>query len=137
MIDPSVKAALEELRSSEQLHSDLGKFLLEIIHYPMDYLAAGVLNRSLALISGFCTLIENENFVAAAALVRLQLDTCLRFAAAWLTKDPHQFALQVLAGAEVRRIKDRDGRPMTDAYLVQKLTPEYPWVATVYKHTSG
>ena len=137
MIESSVQAALEELKGSVQLHHDYTKFLLEINHYPLDYLAVAVLNRSLSLISGFCTLIENENFVAAMALVRLQLDNCLRFSAIWLTENPQEFAMQIIGGTKVEKIKDRDGNLMRDSYLRDKMNKEYPWVTSVYNHTSG
>ncbi len=137
MIESSVKAALDELKGSVQLHHNFAKFLLEVNHYPLDYLAVAVLNRSLSLISGFCILIENENFVAAMALVRLQLDNCLRFSAAWLTENPHEFAMQFIDGTKVEDIKDRDGKFMKDFYLRDKMNEKYPWVTSVYKHTSG
>jgi len=34
-------------------------------------------------------------------------------------------------------MKDASGKLMTDAYLVSKLAPNYPWLPTVYKNLSG
>jgi|SRR6056297_1664369 len=50
---------------------------------------------------------------------------------------PHDFALAVLGGERVRDLKDRDGKKMTDAYLVAKLGREFDWVPRVYERTSG
>jgi hypothetical protein len=105
--------------------------------YGMDLLAAGALNRSKAYVAGFRTLLAGKNLICAGALLRLQLDTAMRFYAAFLVERPHEFALTVLAGQRVRDIKDRDGKKMTDAYLVQKLGQEFPWVPRVYERTSG
>ena len=80
---------------------------------------------------------EANNYLCAAPLVRLQLDSVLRFSGAALVDDPHDFALKILAGTPVRRIKDRDGEPMTDARLVGKLKGDYPWMPNVYEFTSG
>ncbi len=95
------------------------------------------MNRSLALISGFCTLIESQNFLAGAPLVRLQLDSCLRFSAPWYASDMNEVAEKVFHGVQVRNLKDRAGNKMTDGYLVKKLAVHHPWVSEVYKHTSS
>lgn len=54
-----------------------------------------------------------------------------------LVSDPHEFATSVLAGTEVRKLKDRSGAPMTDRHLVDSVASEFPWVPGVYKSTSG
>jgi hypothetical protein len=105
--------------------------------YGMDLLAAGALNRSKAHIAGFRQLVEARNLICAGALLRLQLDTALRFHAAFLVERPHDFALAVLDGKRVRDLTDRDGEKMTDAHLVKKLGKEYDWVPRVYERTSG
>jgi hypothetical protein len=105
--------------------------------YGLDILAIAVLNRSLCLLEGFCDLIEKRNFIAAAPLLRLQLDNLLRFHAAWLVNNPHDFSLEVLAGTHIRKMKDRDGNLMTDRYLVDKLSEQHPEMKSVYEHTSG
>lgn len=81
----------------------------------MDLLAVATLNRSLALLTGFSAMIEARNFVSAAPLIRLQLDNCLRFSACWLVSDPHDFAMKVLEGKQVRSLRDSNGNRLTDA----------------------
>lgn len=105
--------------------------------YPLDLLALAALNRSLALTSGFSAMIRARNFVCAAALLRLQLDTALRFAAAWMVSQPHDFAMSVIGGTSVRDLLDSDGKRMTDARLVSRLKEENPWIDDLYAQTSG
>jgi hypothetical protein len=105
--------------------------------YPLDILSTAVIHRSMSLISGFCDMIEKKNFICAAPLVRLQLDNWLRFYAAWLVSDPHDFAMKIFEGKEVRKIKDKEGKFLTDQYLTKKLSKEYPWVTNLYRETSG
>lgn len=105
--------------------------------FPLDLLASAVMNRSLNLLLGFCSLIEARNFVAAAPLLRLQLDNVLRFSAAWLVYDPHRFAWEVIEGTTVTDIQDSTGQRMFDWYLVRKLAEENPWAPEVYKQASG
>lgn len=136
----SLEASLLSLGRLDRAHIELGKQMFEAFGgamYGMDLLAAGALNRSKAHIAGFRALLEARNLICAGALLRLQLDTAMRFYAAFLVDQPHDFALAVLRGERVRNIEDRDGRKMTDAYLVQKLGEEFAWVPRVYERTSG
>jgi hypothetical protein len=91
----------------------------------------------LSLIYGFSDLIRGTNFVCAAALVRLQIDNLLRLRAVFLVDDQAAFLQDVLAGKEVRQIRDRFGQKMTDARLQDILQPEYPWLKEIYKNTSA
>jgi hypothetical protein len=102
-----------------------------------DFLALMVLKRSLALIFGFTSLIRAKNFVSATPLVRLQIDNLLRFRAAFMVEDKDKFVASILDGVEVRQMPDRYGNRMTDAYLQNKLSSEYPWLKDLYKQTSG
>jgi hypothetical protein len=136
----SLHASLDKLGHLDDAHLDLGKRMFEAFGgalYGMDLFTAGALNRSKAHISGFRHLVEAKNLICAGSLLRLQLDTALRFHAAFLVEHPHEFALAVLDGKRVRDLKDRDGKKMTDAYLVEKLGKEYEWVPRVYERTSG
>ena len=67
-----------------------------------------------------------RNFLAAAPLIRLQLDSCLRLYAAWLVENPHEFAHKVLRRERVDKLKNQDGKFLRDHYLVEKLAEEYP-----------
>lgn len=105
--------------------------------YPLDYYISGILNRSSSLIFGFETLIKSSNFISAAHLVRPHLDNYLRLLAAWLVEQPHEFAQAVWGGATIRNFRDRSGNKMTDAYLKEKASEEFPWIENVYNETSG
>ncbi len=140
MSDRVVKA-LRELRAFDKRHAELGKYFVSKIQrdvYLMDLFVGAALNRSIALTHGFCTLIEARNFLAAAPLLRLQLDTGLRLSAAWLAPDPHSFAEDVVSREKhIGTLVDKSGKKMSDRYLVKQLSVEYPWVQSVYNLTSG
>lgn len=136
----SLEASLESLDRADEAHLELWKQMFEAhggALYGVDLLAAGALNRSKAHIAGFRQLIDSRNLVCAGALLRLQLDTALRFYAAFLVEQPHEFALAVLDGKRVRDFRDRDGKKMTDRHLAEKLGQEFDWVPRVYERTSG
>ncbi len=135
-----IEGRLASLEPMEQAHLEIGLTMTQAYGdavYGMDLLAYGALNRSKAHIAGFKQLIRSRNMICAGALLRLQLDTALRFAAAWLAKNPHEFATAVLGGAKVSDLRDVSGKHMTDGYLVSRLGKEYEWVPRVYKRTSG
>jgi hypothetical protein len=75
--------------------------------------------------------------MCAVPLIRFQIDNLLRFRAAFLVDNQSKFVVDVLQGKEVRKLKDRSGKNMTDAYLQDLLENEYSWLKEVYKKTSG
>ncbi|WP_052263443.1 hypothetical protein [Geobacter pickeringii] len=128
------------LRTGLDLHLKLGEKMLLAYGgalYPLDILANAVLKRSMALITGFTSLVEQRNYVCAAPLLRLQLDNCIRFYGAFIVKNPHEYAERILKGTPVKKMKDRNDKLMHDAHLVEMMSEKYPWVKRVYKESSG
>jgi len=139
-LNESLEASLEKLAYLDKLHLELGKAMYEAYGgaiYGMDLLATAALNRSKAHIAGFRRLIESHNLLCAGAILRLQLDTALRFHAAFLVKKPHDFAVEILSGKKMKDMRDQEGKLLTDTYLVKKLGKEFEWVPRVYDRTSG
>lgn len=138
----TISQGLQNLRNLKTDHMDVGRMLAGDL-FPMDFLAFAVLNRSLCLSFGFASLIEQRNFVAAAPLLRFQLDNALRFYASTLVKEPHQFSMAVLRGESIRDIKATSGNRLTDAYLLSsfiadtRLDIDRSWLRSVYDQTSG
>lgn len=127
---------LEFLEQSKESHFNITKLISRQIE-PIDIYAFMVLKRSISLVFGFTNLIRNKNFISAAPLIRLQIDNLLRFRAAFFVDNQSEFVVNVLKGKAVRRIKDRWGKNMTDAYLQDLLADEYLWLKATYKNTSG
>lgn len=105
--------------------------------YPLDLFALGAVKRSLSTLSGFTLLVKSWNMICARALLRTQLDTAMRFYASFLVDDPHEFAMNVIRGKQINKMKDREKQLMTDAYLVSRMSDELPWLPIVYKNLSG
>lgn len=124
------------LEESKVSHFNITEILLGQVA-PIDIYAFMVLKRSISLVFGFTELIRKRNFLCAAPLIRLQIDNLLRFRAAFLVENQSQFVVDVLQEKEVRKLKDRFGKNMTDAYLQDVLESEYSWIKDVYKNTSG
>ena len=101
-----------------------------------DFFIFGALRRTLAQARGFRDLIAARNFPCAAAILRLQIDTAMRVNALSLVDDPDATCKAVLDGEQFNRLKDRDGKKMSDAYLRAKLAASHPWISPVYERTS-
>lgn len=105
--------------------------------FPLDLMAFGALKRNISTAAAFRMMIESWNMVCARALLRMHLDTSLRFSAAWLVEKPHEFASNVLKGERIDKIRDKDGKRLSDAYLVEVRSAQYPWLPAVYRALSG
>lgn len=105
--------------------------------YPLDLMAFGAVKRNISTARAFHMMVESWNMVCARSLLRIHIDTSLRFSAAWLVTDPHEFALAVVRGERIDKLKDKHGKRLTDAHLVEVRTSECPWLPAVYKNLSG
>jgi len=132
----TLEQRLAFLEGSKHSHFNIAKRICGQIE-PIGIYALMVLKRSLSLIFGFAKMIRDRNFLCAAPLIRLQIDNLLRFHAAFLASNQSQFVIDVIQGKEVRQLKDCTGKKMTDAYLQDVLSTQYPWLKATYKKTSG
>lgn len=136
-----IEIGLGELESANQHLKHLGFEMISADRdhcvWDMDLFVMSSLHRAMCLNSGFCAMIKERNFICAAPLVRLQLDNLLRLSAAWRAKSADEFAHNFISGTEIRKMKDRNGKLMTDAHLVKELNAEYSWAQPLYDETSG
>lgn len=132
--------ALIKLRSTESQIMELGKAVVSADNgnmFTVDLLAIAAMKRTSGNTEGFITLIEAKNMAAARSLLRIQIDSFVRFSAIWLVDKPHDFATDIIGGKHIRNLKDRNGKKMNDGYLVDMLSAEYPWLKSVYKNLCG
>ena len=136
----SLNEALSDLRKTEDELLKLGQDMLSADGgnlFPVDLLAIGAMKRTASNTEGFITLVEAKNMTSARSLLRVQIDTFMRFSSIWLVDSPHELANDVISGKHIRNIKDKSGQKMTDRYLVDTLSTEYPWLKDVYGNLSG
>ena len=135
-----IRSRLGFMETADKAQLKLARRMLEASHgalFGVDLMAVSALNRSLAHGAGIKSLIESRNLCCSGALLRLQIDTVLRFYATSLVDDPDGFAFAVLEGKPINKMKAKDGELLRDAYLVQSLGKQHPWLPRVYKETSG
>lgn len=106
--------------------------------FVFDWIVMGAVKRSLSLTSGMGAMVRAQNIVCARALLRMHLDTVTRFLGYTYVSDFEAMAKAVIGGAQLKKFKSSDdGKPLTDAYLVARMSREHPWVQRVYEETSG
>jgi hypothetical protein len=115
----------------------VGPFQTNTDMWTTDLLVFGAAKRTLSLCKGFTTMIRDRNFGVAASLLRLQLDSALRFSGLFHVTGPEEYARNILAGMRTSKMRARDGKKMTDAYLIEKMAQRFPWLQAVYENTSG
>lgn len=100
-----------------QLPHELGQAISLVIE-PCDLYALAVIHRAHMLNHGLLLLVEQRNILAGAALLRMQLDSGLRFGAVSTLPNPHEIALSVLDGNNLDTIKYPGTKEkMRDGYL--------------------
>ena len=105
--------------------------------FPLDLLAYAAIKRNLSTTTAISQMVDSWNMVSARSLLRVNIDTALRFSAAWLLEQPHDFASKVIGGARIDKFKTSAGKLLTDSYLVEVRSAECPWLPKVYESLSG
>lgn len=101
----------------------------------------GILNRTINLNRGFVDLMVQQNFIAAAPLLRISLDSLLRlFASSQSDYDYETFAMNVRKGMQIKNMKAFGlKKKLTDKELVDRivLLDSFKWITNVYEVGSG
>jgi hypothetical protein len=136
----SLERTLIELKEREKYLYILAEKMLSADDgnvFPIDLFTIGAMKRTSSNLNGFLSLVKAKNMQSSNSLLRIQLDTFIRFHALAISKDSNKFVNDILDGRHIRNIKDKDGNKMTDGYLVDLLSSKYPWLKDVYKNLSG
>ena len=102
-----------------------------------DLLIFSVLNRTVNLNRAYVNSIKDNNFIAAAPLVRINLDSLLRLFAATISEHKiNDFATKILGGEQINRMKYYNSNQLlNDSFLVTELSKidNKDWVKKVYQ----
>ena len=75
------------------------------------------LDRCLRLTDGIILLLKERNLTCAGALLRLQMDNCMRTYAAFIAEDRTKVIDCIIDGTPINKRRDTTGNRMTDGYL--------------------
>ena len=144
MTHPAPSAAVEVLLLELDTDAErMRRLLFEVVvpagsrMFPLDFLAIAAVKRHVSTTSACVAMIRAWNMGIARSLLRMHIDTSLRFSAAWHVKEPHQFARAVIKGERLNKLKSLTGERLTDSHLVQLHKAKHSWLPAVYEQLSG
>ena len=95
------------------------------------------LDRCLRLIDGMNNMLENRNLTCAGAILRLQMDNCMRTYAAYIAADRKKVVNCLLEGNPINKEKDINGKKLSDGHLKDEVSKLDDQFKTVYNQASG
>lgn len=127
-------AAIKELRGKCPMFAKgiIGQTLIK-----EDLFFCAALDRSVQLSEGFVVLLQERNLSCAGALLRLQMDNCMRTYAAFIAADKDAVIDCIIHGRKISDQVDTDGKKMTDANLKKKMAIFNASFPDVYNQASG
>jgi len=134
---------LTEIHNKSKAIINMGKQLNAITPKmeTFDFLLIAALNRTVNISKAYTTLIRDNNFIAAAPLVRINIDTLLRLYASIISEyDRNTFTSKVMGGELIKKMKlngtKKDLRDDT-LYLELSKIEGMEWVTDIYKAGSS
>ena len=94
-------------------------------------------DRCLRLIDGVIPMLKERNLTCAGALLRLQMDNCMRTYAAFIAADKEKVIDCIISGDPINKEKDTAGKKMTDGHLKDEISKIDSKFAQVYDQASG
>lgn len=134
---------LIEIDNKSKAIINMGKQLLIITPNleTFDLFLIAALNRTVNISKAYTTLIRDNNFIAAAPLVRINIDTLLRLYASMISEfDRNTFASKVMGGEQIKKMKlNGTKKDLRDDTLYQELSKieGMEWVTSIYKAGSS
>lgn len=134
---------LTEIDNKSKAIINMGKQLTAITPQmeTFDFLLIAALNRTVNISKAYTTLIRDNNFIAAAPLVRINIDTLLRLYASIISEfDRNTFASKVMGGEIIKNMKlNGTGIKLDDRNLYLELSKieGMEWVTDIYKAGSS
>ena len=112
-----INAKLQVLNELIKYSYQTGKDVIGETLFKEDLFFVAILNRFATLTSGFHTLIKERNLTCCGALLRLQLDNCMRLYGLNIAEDMSNAIDTVMIGGRFDKLKDKNGKRMKDGYL--------------------
>ncbi|APA00047.1 hypothetical protein BIW12_11745 [Flavobacterium commune] len=134
---------LSDLENEDTKLIEIGKNLIKTNGMTeFTFFCNSILNRTINLNRGYITLVKDNNYIAAAPLVRLNLDSLLRlFASTQSEFDVDTFAKNIRKGEIIRKMKYFKNKKerLTDSKLIEiiKEIKGFKWTEKIYEAGSG
>ncbi len=102
-----------------------------------DFFFCASLDRCINLIDGFIDVLNQRNLTCAGALLRLQMDNCMRSYAAFIAKDKAAVIDCIVSGERINKQVSKDEKKLTDGYLKKEISKIDSGFSDIYDQASG
>ncbi len=102
-----------------------------------DLYFCSALDRCMSLIDGFIPMLEFRNLSCVGALLRVQMDNCMRTYAAFIAKGKQAVIDCIISGERIDKQVDVNGKQLRDGHLKHELSKIDPKFEQVYNRASG
>lgn len=133
----AVEKRVERLVELRKQGIFLAKGIIGESLFKEDFFFCVFADRCLNLIDGFTDMLRKRNLTCVGALLRLQMDNCMRSYAAFIAQDKEAVIDCIINGDPINKQVSKDGKKMTDGYLKGELSIIAPRFADVYNQASG
>lgn len=128
---------IEELRRFREYGKTIAAGIIGQSLLKEDFFFCASTDRCMNLIDGFIHMLQNRNLTCAGALLRLQMDNCMRTYAAFIAEDKDAVIDCIISGEKINRQKSKDGKSLSDANLKFALSRLDEKFSDVYGQASG
>ena len=132
-----ITCPIEKIRALYKETKTLAQQVIGETLFKEDLYICSVLDRSMRLTDGLILMLEAKNLTCSGALLHLQMDNCLRLFALFIANDRNEATNCIIDGGNFSKLKDKDGKPMKDGHLKEKLNKYDPIFSDIYAQDSG
>lgn len=102
-----------------------------------DFYFCASVDRCTHLTDGFISMLKERNLTCAGALMRMQMDNCMRTYAAFIAQNKDAVVDCIITGKQINKEKDCSGKKLSDGYLKGEISKIDPAFEQVYNQASG
>lgn len=128
---------IEDLRKLREIGKSIAAGIIGQSLLKEDFFFCAATDRCMQLINGFSNMLQERNLTCVGALLRLQLDNCMRTYAAFIAEDKNAVIDCIISGNRIDKQKSKHGDLLKDVYLKTELSKIDPGFSVVYDNTSG
>lgn len=137
MEEKDLNLIVEKLNILSDDYKNLAQQIVKTKAMKVDFIALSILNRAISINEGFKTLFIDDNVYAACHLIRIQLDSLLRYNSILIAKDK-SIIDHILEGNSIRDFNDSIlNKKFTDTFLVNQLSQRIPTIKALYDKYCG
>lgn len=132
-----IATIIESLKHMREAGKEIAANIIGQSLLKEDLFFCASVDRNMNLTDGFIEMLNTRNLTCTGALLRLQMDNCIRTYAAFIAMDKNSVIDCLIHGGKISDQVDKNGNKMTDRYMKKELCKMDSRFADVYDQASG